>query len=189
MDVMRLLIANKADVNTGDRQWQTALHGAAGSGRVAAVRLLLENGADIDTRSWDDATPLLATAKAGYADVARLLLGHGADPNACGKDGKTALHHACEAGYTEMVTILLADGRTDINARSKFGTPLEAASRPVDEEDKRRFLFNFSGLKRTKAKRPADRKAVVKLLLERRAIQWQQRDRKALCLTEVQRPS
>jgi ankyrin repeat protein len=165
MDVMRLLIAKKADVNiTGGLFEDSALHHAAEHCEVDAVRLLLENGAYIDTRNNSGCTPLLGAASAAQndaSDTASLLLEYGANPNACDEDGGSALYRACVAGGMGVVTVLLADDRTDINAGSTLGTPLEAASALMTNS-------RYSGDDKI-ARKIARKNAIVKLLLERGA--------------------
>nr|KAK5433513.1 hypothetical protein LTR18_010756 [Exophiala xenobiotica] len=178
MGIMRLLIAKKADVNiTGGRWESSALHDAASDCNVDAVRLLLKNGAYIDVRDKEGRTPLLYAAICGAADTASLLLHHGADPNACDKHGDSALYFACKNDHTGVVTVLLADDRTNINARCKRGTPLEIASSPLggywekefNEED--HLSTSREEWIADREAKIASKKAIVRLLLERGAIQ------------------
>jgi ankyrin repeat protein len=177
MDVMRLLIAKKADVNfIGGAGESSALNDAATCRNVDAVSLILKNGAYIDDRDKKGRTPLLNAALYGAADTASLLLHHGADPNACDEHGNSALYYACEDSNMGVVTVLLADDRTNINARSTRGTPLEVASRPLsgiwkefNKEDDI-FVSREEWLARREAK-IASKKAIVQLLLERGATQ------------------
>ena len=92
-DILRMLIAAKADVNaasTGDDSklsgqverggvaGYTPLHEAAEAGKLEHVRMLLEAGARVDARTDSGATALrLATAR-GHIEVVALLQRHGA---------------------------------------------------------------------------------------------------------------
>lgn len=70
----------------------TALHFAAGHGKLAATVALLEASADANSRASDGETPLHLAAQAGEEQEIRLLVQRGADVAAVSRDGETALH-------------------------------------------------------------------------------------------------
>jgi ankyrin repeat protein len=57
LDLVRLLIAHRVNVNGRRRDGLTALHGAAYRGHVRVIALLLENGADPSIRGHEDSEP------------------------------------------------------------------------------------------------------------------------------------
>src|SRR5262249_52349658 len=120
-DVVRMLIAAKADPNAHTKYGFTALHFAAREGDIESARLLLAAGVNVDVRSKPDTAPvapadvdpanplagrraLSATGSAGAprrlvpalrarGPVALFLLEQGADPN-IGDAGLPPLHWA-----------------------------------------------------------------------------------------------
>ncbi|MBC6989509.1 ankyrin repeat domain-containing protein [Hymenobacter sp. BT491] len=73
LEVVKTLIAHKAQVNAKDAFQVTALMTAAGKGNKSIVELLLANGADVKAKD-DDGKDALATAKeSGNAEVIALI--------------------------------------------------------------------------------------------------------------------
>lgn len=67
-----LLVEHGADVDAGADK-NTALHGAAGFGRVETVRYLLDHEANFDAHDHDGRTPLDVAEATGHEAVAELL--------------------------------------------------------------------------------------------------------------------
>lgn len=81
-EIMRLLIAHGADVNTRqDGDWMP-LHQAAFAGNLPLAELLLDAGADVHARAADGSTPLDKAAERSHDAVAELLRTRGAEPGA-----------------------------------------------------------------------------------------------------------
>ena len=94
-----------------DRSLQTtALHRAAGSGRLEVVKLLLKAGADKDAAQKDGMTALNKAACYGHSEVVKVLLEARADKDAANHFGTTALHLAASYGHSEVVKLLLQSG-------------------------------------------------------------------------------
>jgi len=143
-DVLRLLLAHKADikarsrlervmVNRADpndaqtavvgevsRGYSTALLFAVSAGSLECVKLLLDGGASVDETAPDGASALVIAAHGGYRVVSNLLLDRGANPNLVGA-GYTALHAAVLRGDAELVKNLLAHGAR-VDAALQHGT-------------------------------------------------------------------
>jgi cytohesin len=75
LEVVKLLLDNKADVNARDGGGKTPLHIAVASGSVEMVQLLLDNKADVNAKDTDGRTPLGAVEN--YIEIIDLLRKHG----------------------------------------------------------------------------------------------------------------
>jgi ankyrin repeat protein len=74
---VKLLLANKADVNSRDNSGVTPLYEAVMVGDKGMVKLLLGNKADMNARDDKGQTPLVIAVRNGHKDVAELLRQHG----------------------------------------------------------------------------------------------------------------
>jgi len=107
VDVLELLLAHGADVNSLNAQGATALHDAALAGQRAAAETLLKHGANIDARdSESGATPLHQAASWGRRGVVDLLIARHADPHIKDKSGRTPLDLAVANGQDEVAQVL-----------------------------------------------------------------------------------
>src|ERR1044071_1933039 len=88
------LLALGADVKLLDKDGDTALHGAGGTGNGEIMRMLLDKGADPNAKNKEGGTPLMWAAVFGNDDAARLLLSRGANPSLKDNDGITDLDWA-----------------------------------------------------------------------------------------------
>lgn len=104
--VAALLDEDPADVRAFSPDGFTALHLAAGFGRVDVVALLLARGAVVDARTAAGWTALHAAAAEGELAVARLLLAAGAAADARGDDGRRAGELAREARHQALAELL-----------------------------------------------------------------------------------
>ena len=127
VQMMKLLLDGRADVNARDAFGDSALLWSAGD--LARVRLLLGNGGDVNVTTKQGRTPLLTAARRqGNEETVRLLLAKGADVKATDVSGDDALQCAAQANDTAMVKLFLAKG-LDVNARGRNGwTPLMRAA-------------------------------------------------------------
>ncbi|KAJ9658996.1 hypothetical protein H2198_003425 [Neophaeococcomyces mojaviensis] len=127
-ELVRLLLAHKADINAKSEDGWTALHEAALRGHEAVVRLLLAHKADVNAKAKHGGTALHGAALGGHEAVVRLLLAHKAGVNAKAKHGGTALHGAAGGGHEAVVRLLLAH-KAGVNAKAKHGgTALHGAA-------------------------------------------------------------
>lgn len=95
MDVARLLLAKKAEINAKTNIGWTPLHEAADGGQKDLVKFLLTNNANVNERTARGYTALHFAASKGYIDVAELLLDYGANVNA-----------RCNLGFTPLQTAM-----------------------------------------------------------------------------------
>jgi cytohesin len=126
--VLKLLLAEGADVDAVDENGYTALHVAAAHGHAAAVRELLE-ASDADADDHDGNTPAWAALEAGHSSVAYLILESGdADVAAACELGRSYLHGAARRNSVADTEWLLAHGAS-VTAKDQFSdTPLHAAA-------------------------------------------------------------
>ena len=117
LELVRALIAAKANVTLKNHFGTTALTEAAIIGSEKVLDALLKAGADPNTRNPEGETPLMAVARSGKVAAARRLLEAGADVNATEAfGGQSALMWAAAQGQAEMVQLLASKG-ADLNAR------------------------------------------------------------------------
>ena len=129
-NLVTLLLANGADVNTATKSRLTPLHAAAAGGDTNVVKMLLAHDAKVDARDVFGFTPLHFAAIASSGDVAKLLLAGGAAANArVGKD--VGAIHALEVGVGKNVQATLA-GLS--NLADEGATPLQVAARDDNRE-------------------------------------------------------
>ena len=152
-EVVELLVAKGADVNTKEEEGYMPLdfaiisenteiadllleHGgksgandsiqvAASVGNIEAVKRHLAAGADVNAKDVDGLTPLFFAVYYDHNEIVELLIAHGADVDT--EEEAFFLSNATWGGYTEIVERLIANG-ADVNAKDYFGsTPLHSA--------------------------------------------------------------
>jgi len=117
LELVRALVAAKANVTLKNQFGTTALTEAAIIGSAKIIDALLKAGADANTRNPEGETPLMAVARGGNVEAARRLLEAGADVNAKESfGGQSALMWAAAQGQAGMVKFLASKG-ADLNAR------------------------------------------------------------------------
>jgi ankyrin repeat protein len=108
-EVMKLLVAEFADVNAKAGDGTPMLLVPAQKGFSMVTQYLLENGANPNLANSDGFTPLMAASKKGQRDVVKVLLANGADVTAVSlKTSHTALQEAIDNDHKEVVTLLMA---------------------------------------------------------------------------------
>jgi ankyrin repeat protein len=107
LEVARILIAAKANVNETDANAITPLIMAIVNNRLEVARLLMENGADIHAADWYGRTPLWAAIETRNMDV----------------DNASFVNSVDRAPFLELITTLLERG-ADPNIRMKEVPPI-----------------------------------------------------------------
>lgn len=129
IDIVKLLIALKADVNDLDG-WIICT--AARSNRLEVVRELLANGAEID-KAEGTQTALGYAAEHGCVDMIHLLADAGASPGprvlSNGKSSRSPLCIAAYAGQNDSIKALIEHGAGVDIADYRGATPLTEAIR------------------------------------------------------------
>ena len=137
IEMVKLLLANGADVNLKGHGDYTPLIWAAESAKTTELmELLIEEGADINPVAQDGVNALIKAifgvlSDSGSIDAVKFLINKGMDVNYAiddeGAPGYTSLMFAVRWGKIEVVKYLISAG-ADVNAMAKGGdTPLSIA--------------------------------------------------------------
>ena len=139
LEIMKLLIAHKADVNRRARFMKTPLNVTAGSSHIASAKLLLANGAEVSLANGNGGFVTHESAFWGQPEMLEFLLTEAkVDPNLRSRNGQTALHYAMwnmisgkdeyNQPYLKCVQLLLKHGTNpDLRGGNNNRTPLEMA--------------------------------------------------------------
>ncbi|KAL8919307.1 MAG: hypothetical protein Q9208_006872 [Pyrenodesmia sp. 3 TL-2023] len=120
IDIVKLLIAGGADIESESMHSMTPLHRAASqNGDISVVMFLLWKGARIEARDEYQRTPLHYAVTAGDLDVVRYLLENGARTSAGPRDS-LPIHAAAEGGYSGILELLL-EHDADVAAQTDKG--------------------------------------------------------------------
>ena len=123
-EVVKMLLAARANPNATTVNDWTALMRASANGRLETVKILLAGKAN--QSNWP---ALVVAARNGHAEVAKVLMDAGANPNERDKFGNKPLTVASDSGHAEIVEMLL-DGKADPNSSDTGGwTALMSASK------------------------------------------------------------
>ena len=134
VDVARMLIEHRADLEARYINKDPALVRAAQRGRIEIIAMLIEEGANVNAQDRQGKTPLRSAIiyvrqnSEDYEQILRLLLQAGATIDIKDQQVWTPLHWAVRCDREPMVQLLL-DARADIEARDKNNqTPLHHAA-------------------------------------------------------------
>jgi glycerophosphodiester phosphodiesterase len=111
IEIVKLLVEARVDINFQDEQGETALHVAARFGHVECARVLLEGSNDqkADTELFENTyswTPLFIACVDGNYGVVQLLIDAGADLERFDSSGWTAKEHASLRGHIKIAARL-----------------------------------------------------------------------------------
>jgi ankyrin repeat protein len=134
-EVVRELIARKADVEIQSSNGNTALITAAETGELKIVEALIEAGADVNKPGGEGWTPLMYAAFKGNLPVVKKLLDAKAEINAKQNNGATALTIAIEKNHCEVVKELIKRGAAVEIQFANGNTALTAAIDNVEMVD------------------------------------------------------
>ena len=110
IEILKLLLASKANVNARAEYGQTPLHFAAESGNTVALKLLIEHGADVNAQRRDRKTPLHLAASNGDLETVKILVQNKADVKARDLYKNTPLMCAVVAKHKEVEKFLRQHG-------------------------------------------------------------------------------
>jgi glycerophosphodiester phosphodiesterase len=111
IEIVKLLVEARVDINFQDEQGETALHVAARFGHDECARVLLEGSNDqkADTELFENTyswTPLFIACVDGNYGVVQLLIDAGADLERFDSSGWTAKEHASLRGHIKIAARL-----------------------------------------------------------------------------------
>jgi len=94
LQLIKLLVEHKADVNLKNLKVFTPLHFAVSNGDIDTIKYLVEHGADVNAVTSLGGTALYIAAGKGNLDVVKYLVEHGADVTKADAEGNTSLEVA-----------------------------------------------------------------------------------------------
>jgi len=132
IETIEFLIANGADVNSGDLNNITSLALAAAVQRPKVIELLLANGADADIQSKSGSTALIRALLSNNHVSVKMLVGASKNLELCDTKGTTALLACLQAprdwGQQTIMMETLIKGGCNVNLENSSGaTPLMVA--------------------------------------------------------------
>ena len=110
IDAIKKHLEAGVDVNSLNKNKQTALHFAASAGQLDAAVVLLEAKADVTVADKYQKTALHYSARNGHKATTTLLLEKGALINAKDEKNKTPLDYAVTKKRTEVIELLRSKG-------------------------------------------------------------------------------
>jgi len=119
-EVVNLLIRNKVDLESEDKDGDRAIHHAAFGDEVTVLKLLAQAGADLNARNNRGQSALHVAVNKGHARAVRCLLALKAHPSLQDAEGDTPLHDAITKRRDDMVKLLL-DSKADISVTNNNG--------------------------------------------------------------------
>ena len=129
VNVVKLLIENKANIHARGEFGRTALLNAAENGHTECIEELLKHGADIEVKDDDGKSALSVAAFFENNNCLILLLEYGAEIDTHDRYSNTALAVAAFHGHFKTVELLLQHN-ADVDCLSLDGdTPLILAAR------------------------------------------------------------
>ena len=125
-EILRLLLANGADINAPDEMGETGLHKLMWQYDTPKDLLeeFLKAGANVNIEDKEGQQPLYEVCSQGSEDGCRMLLEHGADVEHADTYGITAMHAAATNGSYDCEKLLIewkaSLTRTDKHSRTPF---------------------------------------------------------------------
>jgi hypothetical protein len=113
LTLIKVLVAQGADVNARDGTRQTTLYVAVHNNAVEITEYLLNHGAKPNTAGPNRTYPIHLAAYAGNLELVSLLLKHGASANVQQDLGRTPLFLAREQEHRDVEQYLVAHGGVD----------------------------------------------------------------------------
>jgi len=145
VEIAKLLLAEKADVNAKASKGATPLQYAVWYGHTETVQLLLSSNADTEVRGEIGGTPLYDAAANGQIEEVRMLLAAKADVNARTLRGDDALSVAASNGFEDVVRLLIDNG-ANVNDANIHGCTALYWARTEGHERIEELLRQHGGL-------------------------------------------
>ncbi|GAB6022111.1 E3 ubiquitin-protein ligase mib1 [Chamberlinius hualienensis] len=120
LEVIKLLLRFKADVEIEDKDGDRAVHHAAFGDEPGVMDLLVHAFSDLNARNKRRQTALHIAVNKGHVGVVKILLELGCHPSLQDSEGDTPLHDAISKKRDDMVNLLL-DHNGDITITNNNG--------------------------------------------------------------------
>lgn len=120
VEVIKILLRNKADVEIEDKDGDRAVHHAAFGDEPGVMEQLARAGADLNARNKRRQTALHIAVNKGHAGVVTTLLDLECHPSLQDSEGDTPLHDSISKKRDDMLTLLL-DHSADITLTNNNG--------------------------------------------------------------------
>ncbi len=142
IDIIRLLLANGADITAKDVDGDTPLHWAAYAGHTGIATVLIERGAPVEALNKRSDAPIHYAARRGHIEIVVLLIENGADVNAQNHGGETPVLRASLGNHIGIARILI-DAGADLEIKDSYGrTPLLLVARETGDVETAKFLIS-----------------------------------------------
>ena len=105
-NIVRLLLAAKADVHQKNKMGDTALMYAINNFKTENVQTLLKAGAEVNQRNSLGFTPLMKAGQLARLEIMSALIAAGADLQTKNSEGNSVLGVAIRAGYKDSIQLL-----------------------------------------------------------------------------------
>lgn len=112
IEAVEACLASGVDINSVNRQRQTAILLAAMGKRYELVELFIARGADIDRQDETQLNPFLYGCIKNDLPLVKIMLAAGTDLDRYTRFGGVGIHPAAEKGYLELVRELV---KTEVN--------------------------------------------------------------------------
>ncbi len=103
---IRTLLSQGLDINTSNRERETALHIAAARGHYSAVIFLVNQGAYVNAKTVKNWVPLHHAVRFRHPNIVNFLVNHGASIYSRTSDGLTAMDMAKNMNNDRLLSIL-----------------------------------------------------------------------------------
>ena len=113
LDIIELLVEQRAGLEIGDKSGNTPLHWAAGEGAYDSIELLIELGANVNAQNRRGETPLVSAIRKDDTIAVEILLAAGPDLSVRDYTGKSIIGYARDARDRRIENMLLQAGATD----------------------------------------------------------------------------
>jgi len=128
VEVVKILLNNKADMNVTDGQGNTLLHKVIMRKKFDIAKTLIDASANTEIKNQFGFTPIFVAITLGNIDSLKLLLDARADTNAINNLGNTGLHFAVGMKNNHEILKLLLNANANIHAKNAKGlSPLQLA--------------------------------------------------------------
>ncbi|CAE7871385.1 unnamed protein product, partial [Symbiodinium microadriaticum] len=133
LDVVKLLLEAKAQVDLTDGSGATALIYAAINGHAGVLQFLMESGAQLGKSDHHGWTSLMHAVVNGHAEVVQLLLGAGAEMDLSDQESIGALMTAANRGHSQVVQLLSEASSPEDDYSGRTALVLATCRRLVEE--------------------------------------------------------